>query len=82
MKLKTKRPELSSGSNTTLNEEWIRLPKSKERFWGMSRTTLFNLCEEGKVLCKVLKKTRHCQRGIRLINTESLRKYLFSKDQE
>lgn len=60
--------EVSSGGAT---EDWIRLPKPKARCFGLSRTSLLELCETGAVRSVVLRK-RHALRGIRLIYLPSL----------
>lgn len=62
-------------SNDNLNGEWVRLPKPGDRFYGMSRTTLYELCERGHIRSRVIKK-RGAIRGIRLIFLPSLIKYL------
>jgi hypothetical protein len=61
----------------TITSEWMRLPKAGARFWGLSRTTLNDLCLEGKVRSVLIKK-RYAMRGIRLIFLQSLRDYLNS----
>jgi len=53
----------------------MRLPKAGNRFWGLSRTTLTELCLEGKVRSVLIKK-RYAVRGIRLMYLQSLRDYL------
>lgn len=52
-------------------EEWIRLPKPRSRFWGLSRTTLLEMCDRGEIKSTVIKK-KHAMRGIRLIYLPSL----------
>lgn len=65
-------------ANATDNSEsWMRLPKPKQRLWGMSRTTWSELCESGAVKSIVLRK-RQAQRGIRLIFKPSAEAYLKS----
>jgi hypothetical protein len=53
-------------------EEWVRLPKPKSRFWGLSRTTILEMVQRGDVKSCVIKK-RHAIRGIRLVFLPSLR---------
>ena len=60
---------------TLPGELWGRLPKPRQRFNGLSRTTLLEACERGDVRSCVLKK-RHAIRGIRLIYLPSLYEYL------
>jgi hypothetical protein len=57
--------------------EWQRLPKPKERLYGMSRTTLFELIESGKIRSVVIRKPGAI-RGIRLLFMPSLTQYLDS----
>lgn len=52
-------------------EPWGRLPKPKARLWGLSRTTILEMCLRGEVKSTVIKK-RHAVRGIRLIFMPSL----------
>jgi hypothetical protein len=59
-------------------DDWVRLPKPKERFYGLSRTTLLELCEAGDVKSTLLRK-RHAMRGIRLLYLPSLRAFLENK---
>jgi hypothetical protein len=60
------------GQNTVTNDLWIRLPHPRGgRFWGLSRTTILEMCERGEVKSTVIKK-KHAMRGIRLIYLPSL----------
>ena len=59
------------------NSEWLRLPKPKQRLWGISRTTWNELLDTGKVRGITLRK-RHAQRGIKLIHRPSAEAYLRS----
>jgi hypothetical protein len=68
-------PAASGADNSP--ESWMRLPKPKERLWGMSRTTWCELCESGAIKSIVLRK-RHAQRGIRLIFKPSAEAHLKS----
>jgi hypothetical protein len=54
---------------------WMRLPKPKQRLWGMSRTTWNELLDGGKVKGITLRK-KHAQRGIKLIHRPSAEAYL------
>ena len=56
--------------------EWVRLPKPRERFHGLARTTLLELCDRGLVKSAYVKPRRHSVRGIRLIYLPSLLAYL------
>src|SRR5688572_25431303 len=55
--------------------EWVRLPKPKERFHGLSRTTLLQLCQRGHVRSAYVKPFSYSKRGIRLIHLPSLLGY-------
>jgi hypothetical protein len=71
----TAQPLTAPAASGTDSSDWFRLPKPKQRLWGMSRTTWCELCESGAVKSIVLKK-RHAQRGIRLIFKPSAEAYL------
>ena len=57
------------------NESWVRMPKPKERLLGLSRTTLLELIQLGKIKSVVIRK-RHAQRGIRLLFLPTLLSHL------
>jgi len=59
--------------------EWLRLPKPGTQcpFCGLSRTSLYTLCKEGKVKSVVLRK-RGASRGIRLVAWDSLFSFINS----
>ena len=59
----------------TESSDWLRLPKPKQRLWGMSRTTWNELCDGGKVKSITLRK-KHAARGIKLIYRPSAEAYL------
>jgi hypothetical protein len=58
-------------------EQWARMPKPKERFNGLSRTTLFELSQAGLIRTRTIKKPG-AVKGIRLIYLPSLFAYLDS----
>jgi len=68
-------PAASGADNSP--ESWMRLPKPKQRLWGMSRTTWNELLDGGKVKGITLRK-KHAQRGIKLIFRPSAEAYLKS----
>lgn len=68
-------PELNSAN--TQHSDWMRLPKAKQRLWGLSRSTWNELCDSGKVKFIVLRK-RYAQRGIKPIFRPSAEAYLQS----
>lgn len=59
------------------SSDWLRLPKPKQRLWGMSRTTWNELLHDGKVKGITLRKG-HARRGIKLIFRPSAEAYLKS----
>jgi hypothetical protein len=67
-------PAASGADNSS---DWLRLPKPKQRLWGMSRTTWNELLDGGKVKGITLRK-KHAQRGIKLIFRPSAEAYLKS----
>ncbi len=71
----TAQPLSLPAANGTDSSDWIRLPKPKQRLWGMSRTTWNELCDGGKVKCITLRK-KHAVRGIKLIFRPSAEAYL------
>ena len=56
-------------------EDWVRMPKPKERFFGMSRTTLLELSQAGLIKTVSIRKPG-ANKGIRLIFVPSLREFL------
>ena len=71
----TAQPLTVPAANGTDSSDWLRLPKPKQRLWGMSRTTWNELCDGGKVKSITLRK-KHAQRGIKLIYRPSAEDYL------
>jgi hypothetical protein len=51
--------------------EWVRLPKPGQRLCGLSRTSLLELGEAGKIKIALIRK-RNAVRGIRLLWLPSL----------
>jgi hypothetical protein len=62
-------------------EDWARMPKPKERFFGMSRTTLLELSQAGLIKTVSIRKPG-ANKGIRLIFVPSLREFLDKCAQE
>jgi hypothetical protein len=73
----TTAPVIAPAANGADNSEWMRLPKPKQRLWGMSRSTWNELLDGGKVKGITLRK-KHAQRGIKLIFRPSAEAYLKS----
>lgn len=65
----------SLSTSAPSGDEWVRLPKPRARFWGLSRTTILEMISRGEVRSCVIKK-RHAIRGIRLVYLPSLREAL------
>jgi len=62
-------------------EDWARMPKPKERFFGMSRTTILELSQAGLIKTVSIRKPG-ANKGIRLIFVPSLREFLDKCTQE
>jgi hypothetical protein len=62
-------------------EDWARMPKPKERFFGMSRTTILELSQAGLIKTVSIRKPGE-NKGIRLIFVPSLREFLDKCAQE
>jgi hypothetical protein len=58
-----------------LTEEWTKLPKPRERYEGLSRTTLLELWEQGDIKIAAIRKPGS-QKAIRLLHVPSLKAYL------
>jgi hypothetical protein len=57
------------------DNDWIRMPKPKERLKGLSRTTLLELIYAGHIKSATLRKGQS-KKGIRLVFLPSLLAYL------
>jgi hypothetical protein len=74
----TTEPLIVPAVNCTDNSgDWFRLPKPKQKYWGLSRTTWNELTDSGQVKSITLRK-KHAQRGIKLIYRPSAESYLKS----
>jgi hypothetical protein len=60
-----------------VDDDWVRMPKPKERLKGLSRSTLFELIEAGYIKSIVLRKGQS-KKGIRLLYLPSLLAYFES----
>jgi predicted DNA-binding transcriptional regulator AlpA len=63
----------------TLTPRWLRIPAAV-KYSGLSRSRLYELLSEGKIRSICVKSQKWAQRGIRLIDRESID--LFMKRQE
>lgn len=68
---------MPSANGADTSSDWLRLPKPKQRLWGLSRTTWGELTDSGQVKSITLRK-KHAQRGIKLIYRPSAESYLKS----
>jgi hypothetical protein len=57
------------------DNDWVRMPKPKERLKGLSRTTLLELVHAGHIKSATLRKGQS-KKGIRLIFLPSLLNHL------
>jgi hypothetical protein len=57
------------------DDDWVRMPKPKERLKGLSRATLLELVGAGHVKSAIIRKGQS-RKGIRLIFLPSLLGYL------
>lgn len=73
----TAAPVTAPAASGAESSDWMRLPKPKQRLWGMSRTTWNELSDTGKVKAITLRK-KNAQRGIKLIYRPSAEAYLKS----
>jgi hypothetical protein len=58
-----------------VGEDWVRMPKPRERLWGLSRTTLLELIQLGEIKSALIRKPGSLK-GVRLIYIPSLSTYL------
>jgi len=68
--------EQTIGGCSPIKPEWLRLPDAK-RMSGLGRSTLYNLIRSGLIKSAVIRR-RGCQRGCRIVNTDSLLAYIES----
>ena len=59
----------------TLNPRWLRIPAAV-KYSGLSRSRLYELLSEGKIRSICVKSQKWAQRGIRLIDRESIDSFL------
>jgi hypothetical protein len=68
--------EFSLTARETLNNpEWARFPKAGERLNGFTRSVLYDLAAQGKIVTRSLKRPGQT-RGIRFVNIASLAELL------
>jgi hypothetical protein len=67
------------GGPVTLNPRWLRIPAAV-KYSGFSRSKLYELLSEGRIRSICVKSQKLAQRGIRLIDRDSID--LFIEQQE
>jgi predicted DNA-binding transcriptional regulator AlpA len=76
----TREIELDTHSGpVTLSPRWLRIPAAV-KYSGLSRSTLYELLSAGKIRSISVKSQKWAQRGIRLVDRESID--LFMERQE
>ena len=61
----------------TLNPRWLRIPAAV-RYSGLSRSRLYELLSERKIHSICLKSNKGAQRGIRLLDRESIDSFMLA----
>ena len=72
-------PADTEGAPVTLNPRWLRIPAAV-KYSGLSRSRLYELLSEGRIRTICVKSQKWAQRGVRLIDRESID--LFMERQE
>jgi hypothetical protein len=65
----------------TLNPRWLRIPAAV-KYSGLSRSKLYELLSEGRVKSICLKAHKGAERGIRLLDRESIDSFMLSSQAE
>jgi hypothetical protein len=65
----------------TLNPRWLRIPAAV-RYSGLSRSRLYELISEGKIRSICLKSNKGAQRGMRLLDRESIDSFMLALQSE
>jgi hypothetical protein len=65
----------------TLNPRWLRIPAAV-RYSGLSRSRLYELISEGKILSICLKSNKRAERGVRLLDRESIDSFMLALQSE
>jgi len=61
----------------TLNPRWLRIPAAV-KYSGLSRSKLYELLSERKIHSICLKSNKGAQRGIRLLDRESIDSFMLA----
>ena len=65
------------GGPVTLSPRWLRIPAAV-RYSGLSRSRLYELLSDGKIRSICLKSNKGAERGIRLIDRESIDSFMLA----
>jgi hypothetical protein len=71
-------PQESITEAKNLPDEYVRVPKPKARFFGLSRSTWLEIASQVPGMMVTIKKRRNAQRGINLLHLPTVLKYLES----
>jgi hypothetical protein len=61
-----------------LNARWLRIPAAV-KYSGLSRADVYNHIQSGDIVSICLKRHRHATRGIRLIDRESIDRFMLAQ---
>jgi hypothetical protein len=61
----------------TLNPRWLRIPAAV-KYSGLSRSRLYELISEGKIQSICLKSNKRAERGVRLLDRESIDSFMLA----
>jgi len=61
----------------TLNPRWLRIPAAV-KYSGLSRSRLYELISEGKIRSICVKSHKGAERGVRLLDRESIDKFMLA----
>ena len=65
----------------TLNPRWLRIPAAV-KYSGLSRSRLYELISEGKIRSICLKSNKGAERGVRLLDRESIDSFMLALQSE
>jgi hypothetical protein len=65
----------------TLNPRWLRIPAAV-KYSGLSRSRLYELLSEGRIKSVCVKSHRGAERGVRLLDRESVDSFILSLQNE
>jgi hypothetical protein len=71
-------PQESISEAKNLPDEYVRVPKPKARFYGLSRSTWLEIAAQVPGMMVTIKKRRNAQRGINLLHLPTVLRYLES----